>query len=185
MENTSYGALATAIETVSAQSDFKLNYKPIDLVVNWERCSLTANFLSQIDIFGDPLDKDVLHALSTILNELIECSVRLSNNLHQLSQLTISQFPTHITVMSHNKTNQELASKLDIFFQRLFEDDPELLFLNVLNAPVDTLTTIQLGLLMIVRDYNPKIGANIMKSKDDSDNYDIIVRMDIQIKPTH
>ncbi|MBA7484112.1 MAG: GHKL domain-containing protein [Spirochaeta sp.] len=139
------------------ETSFSLTFLPLDIFDNWERAGSLSDFIA--GYFAPYFHSESAHNLiSTIFNELIENAVKFSrNNSHSID----------IVVKKRNKdliariTNSIPRHRKKIFIEicrELFQKDLDELYLQKIEAGMDDSRRSGIGLIIIKKDYDIKIG---------------------------
>lgn len=75
-----YGHYNLVPDSLPSESEFTLKLRPMDLRVQWRRCSLTADYISNYCSYQEKLDPDTSNTISIIINELIENAAKFSKD---------------------------------------------------------------------------------------------------------
>lgn len=152
---------------ISSLPKATMEFRPLNLISKWQRCSLTANFISTLHS-PNPKPQDKLNNIvSTILNELLETAIRYSADKNQTINMGFSS--------KGSKLYFELTlncDTLDVFqFQRFYrnyleKDATEDAMIQLIEAdPTSEKTSFALGLLSLKQDYGAEIGFKIEPEK--------------------
>jgi len=159
-------------------SKVTLNFFPIDAVIDWKRCGIIANFIS--DYFRLHFDnEDAPHfSLSTIINEVIENVNRYSYEKNREARLTVSHLGDYIVIETVHTASKEQAKRLNQTMKKLGISNIETLFFSQVESAIDNeLTESGLGLISLKKDYDAVVSANISPTTDEE-----VYSVGIQIK---
>jgi len=180
---TSYGLYYDVDLQTAWGSEFSIDFVvPLELVSQWRRCGLVADFLANYHSFHFQNPKKALMILSTIINELLENAVKFSKDKNKLVTLSLRHSENSIFVETINVTDESNAARLDGFIFRLNQSDPESLFFEQIEecAVSDHLSS-GLGLLTILKDYEANLGVKIAPKIDDTELHEVAVTVAIQL----
>ncbi len=141
---------------------------PLELVNQWRRCGLVADFLARSHALQLVCPKTALSVLSTIINELLENAVKFSKDRNKLVTISVRQSADVVRIEVINVTDEAQAAALEGFLFQLSETDPETLFFRKVEsfAALDALQS-GIGLLMILKDYHAGLGVKISPKPDE------------------
>lgn len=143
-------------------STMHIDLLPIDLIVQWKRCSILADFLGQYFAYLFADRQGATRVLSTGLNEIVENLAKFSADKRSPVSLTVAHYGDQVRVSTRNVGSlanaEALASRLD----RMANEDAELLFLEQLEhtASQDRASS-GLGLITIKKDYGALLGVTL------------------------
>ena len=179
MQNT-YGNIN---ESLDIKEKFKIEkvLDNIELLNHWERCNDISNKLAdEITSLNTCLSKDLV---SHIINELIENAVKYSNNSSNLSHISCLLYDNLLEIKVKNNTNSFFASKFDSYIEDTFQEDLENIFFKyLLQAAESDNKNSGIGLLIIRKDFNAKIGLIIKKDINLNDTYPVEVCVQVDLK---
>jgi hypothetical protein len=175
-----FGLYLDADEKDAPTSDLSMDFVvPLEFMNQWERVGLVSDFLARFQAFNSTEHKISLNTLSTIINELIENSVKFSMDKNKLVSLSLRQFESGISIETINTTNEKNAISLDRFTERLTNSDPETLFFErIEESAISNSNSSGLGLLSILKDYNDaQLGIKIVPHSVGDDVYDVYIKV--------
>ena len=151
-------------DEVNASDIMQFKFQPLNLISQWNRCSITANFYSKIQESKiKEKRKQVTHIVSSIINELLESALKYS--VEKTDTVAINTFITG------NKAHFEIETICDkcdtILYRRFYkthyqEKDSEATILKLLETYSDNDNiSLAIGLLGLKKDYNAQLGINI------------------------
>lgn len=174
--NHVYGIYSERDKDIETESriDFVV---PLELMDQWQRCSMISNFLASTHTVGFQNTEKVSSLFSTIINELLENAVKFSRDRSKLIMLSLKQRKHDVCIEAVNTTDEVQASKLNAFITRLKTETPEELYIHQLEkvAVLDDPTVSGMGLIMLLHDYHADLGIRISPRIDDDRTYDISV----------
>jgi hypothetical protein len=136
---------------------------PLDLVAQWSRCSLVADFLGEFLASGFDARRDVArNELSTVLNELIENAVKFAFDKQELVSLLMINYGDTIRLEASNVCDVRHATDLAEQIRRVLENDAEELFVEQVErtAAEDRLAS-RLGFITMRKDHGARLGVRI------------------------
>lgn len=163
-------------------TEMSLRVLPIDMIVQWHRCSMMADFLANYLAYHFENRPSAIHVLSSGLNELIENLTKFSADKRAPVDLVITHYGDHLQVTTQNQAwraqTEALASRLD----RMATTDPEELFLEQLEhtASADRAAS-GLGLITVKKDYGALIGAEISPVEGTPDLFTVRVILELDV----
>lgn len=163
MEPIILGEFNILPETLPAEGELNISLNPIDMATYWRRCGAVADFVANFyHNTSTVVDEGNKNLVSTVFNELIENATKYSTKRDSEIKVNIKLYNTilkmHI-VNECNKTNYEaLKNGVD---KLLSEGDLDGLYINKMIAKSENSKESGIGLLMIIKDYDIKIGLRI------------------------
>lgn len=163
-------------EILPPEGHMEMVVKPIDMVTYWRRCGSVSNFVA--DFYKVEKQSDYHENLiSTIFNELIENASKYSTKRDSEIYIDIKLYNTILKLQvknTCNKTNYlSLKKRLE---QLLSTNDLDDLYLKEMTAKSRGDIESGIGLLLILKDYNIKIGAKFEENPQEG-LYDIIFQV--------
>jgi len=156
-----------------AEGDLKFTVKPIDLITHWRRCGIIANFVAEYHESGETeIDKNIV---STVFNELIENASKYSTKRDSEIQIEVKRYNKILKMQVSNTSNQSyfesLINRLTLIINSQNLDD---LFYNEMSKKASGDKQSEIGLLLIFKDYQVKLGAKLVEKGEDL--FDITVQ---------
>lgn len=152
---------------ISSLPKATMEFRPLNLISKWQRCSLTANFISTLHTPTQKPQDTLNNIVSTIINELLESAIRYSADKNQSINMGFSS--------KGSKLYFELTltcDTLDAFqFQRFYrnylekEASDDAMITLIESDPTSEKTSFALGLLSLKQDYGAEIGFKIEPEK--------------------
>jgi hypothetical protein len=182
--NASFGIYNTPIKEKSI-SDLSMDFVfPLELVTQWKRCGMVADFLADYQSFVFKHRKKAISVLSTIINELLENAVKFSSDKNKLVNLSIRHYGKLIEIETINLCNKTQAERLNSYIAKLRSSNIEKLFYDQIEYTAKQNKSISgLGLLTLIKDYSAEIGIKIIPKIESEDSfYNIYVKIFLFIK---
>ena len=156
---------------------------PMEFISHWRRCGMVADFLANYQSFNFSNRKKAMTTLSTIINELLENAVKFSSDQNKEVRLSLRHNNNKIVIETINISDRKAASNLELFIQKLNNENVEKLFFDQIEFTATNATDISgLGLLTLIKDYNAQLGISIKPKAENNDSlYDIFVVVHIPI----
>lgn len=156
-----------------AEGDLRFTVKPIDLITHWRRCGTIANFVAEYHETGETeIDKNIV---STIFNELIENASKYSTKRDSEIQVEVKRYNKILKMQVSNTSNQSyfesLINRLTLIINSQNLDD---LFYDEMLKKESGDKQSEIGLLLIFKDYQVKLGAKLVEKGEDL--FDITVQ---------
>lgn len=156
-----------------AEGDLRFTVKPIDLITQWRRCGTIANFVAEYHETGETeIDKNIV---STIFNELIENASKYSTKRDSEIQVEVKRYNKILKMQVSNTSNQSyfesLINRLTLIINSQNLDD---LFYDEMLKKESGDKQSEIGLLLIFKDYQVKLGAKLVEKGEDL--FDITVQ---------
>jgi hypothetical protein len=166
------GSIPKGLEDRVALSEVSLSIPPVDLVVDWRRCGYVADFLAAYLALAFDDIKQATNLLSTIINELVENSVKYTNSSQSPIRICMRHYGDYIHLSFANQSNQAHVIKLRHFMESMVQEDAEELYFRQLefNAQENVLES-QLGLLSLKKDYKLDFWVYMNKMIDAKDAF--------------
>jgi hypothetical protein len=168
------------LDEASRITSMSLELLPLDFIVQWRRCSLTADYLAA-HLSYHFLQRDTAReVLSGGLNELIENLAKFSDDKRHPVTITVSHYGEVLRVETVNVATKERAGALAERLDRMATTDPELLFLEQLeHTAVNDAQASGLGLITIKKDYGARMSAVI---SDNGERCEITFILDFDVE---
>jgi hypothetical protein len=144
-----------------------MEFRPLNLISKWQRCSLTANFISTLHS-KEPKPQDKLNNIvSTILNELLESAIRYSADKNKTINMGFSSKGSKLYFELTLTCDTLDAFQFQRFYRNYLDKEPtEDTILKLIEADATSeKTSFALGLLSLKHDYNAEIGFKIEPEK--------------------
>jgi hypothetical protein len=160
-----------------AISLLNVSFLPLDLIVQWRRCGQTADYIASFLAYQFKDSGRAMIILSTIINELMENSVKFSVDKRQSSSF-MSGFFGDVTILeATNRTDHIHVAKLLAFIERLLVEDLDDLFVAQIEESAEQLTTSAgLGLITLKKDYVGDMGFRIQQIPE-KNLYEVTVQL--------
>ena len=145
-----------------------MQIRPLNLISNWQRCSLTANFLSTFQSPQSKNKKSVTSILSTIVNELLESAIKYSADKTRNINIGFSTKGSSLYFEITLTSDALDAFQFQKFYEKYLENEgSDTVILELLEEDsTSDKTSFTLGLLSLKQDYNAEIGIKITPEKD-------------------
>ena len=150
---------------------------PLELVGNWEKCSLVSNFFANYQSFNFKDQEKVIVILSTVINELLENAIKFTSDKNKLVSISLKHFNSKVSIETINLSNEENVSRLKRIIHSLNNKNPENLILEQIeNASKTDLNESGLGILTILRDFQANLGIKIIE-KQEPNIYEVFTKI--------
>jgi hypothetical protein len=150
---------------IPAEGDIFIRVKPIDLISYWKRCGILANFSAAFYAFTKENPKIQENAISTVVNELIENATKFSVKREAEVLVQMKLYDTVLKIQIENLTTKHHFLKLQRQLKRLQSNhDLENLYFETLVAKSESPEDSGIGLLLIRKDYQIRLGAKFIES---------------------
>ena len=147
-------------DSIPAEGDVAIKVRPIDLIAYWKRCGIMADFAAAFYAYTQDQPSVQENIISTIFNELIENASKYSVKRNAEVGIHMKLYNTVLKIQTENYTPESHFQKLRKHLSELTEaKDLDELYIKTLAAKSDTTSDSGIGLLLLVKDYNLKIGA--------------------------
>jgi hypothetical protein len=163
-------------EVLPPEGQMKMVVKPIDMVTYWRRCGSVSNFIA--DFYKITKNADFHENLiSTIFNELIENASKYSTKRDSEIFIDVKLYNTILKIQIKNTCNKTNYFALYARLEKLLStSDLDELYLTEMIAKSRGDLDSGIGLLLILKDYNIKIGAKF-EEHPEKDLFDIIFQV--------
>ncbi|HEX8791144.1 MAG TPA: hypothetical protein VF765_09325 [Polyangiaceae bacterium] len=161
MSDTTYGTLLDRPRD-EALGAFEIRFVPLDFVVHWRRCGLTADYLGAAMAYAFERREAAAAVLSTVINELVENAVKFSDDKRTEARVSVVHDGDVLCVEAVNLTDAKRAGELHAFAREFEHADPEAMFLERVartTRPGESASGI--GLLVLKKDYDATIGIRV------------------------
>lgn len=151
-----------------------------DMVVQWRRCALTADFLANFLAPGFCRQEPVRSQVSMVIDELLENAVKFAADQAREVSVSVLDFGDEIRVEARNQCDRAHAADLEASIAKVLRDDPETLFLEAIerSASEDPAAS-RLGIITLCTHAGARIGAKIVETSEDG-LYDVTVQVHLQ-----
>ena len=165
-----------------AEGPDSLELLPIDLIVQWRRCSKMADFLASYFEYHFEDRPVAAQVLSTGLNELIENLAKFSANKHDLVTISVRHFGEVIQIEATNRGRLESMAGLRAVLERIegAHDIEELFVAQVEHSAANDLSASGLGFINLVKDYGAQLGVRIVPAAGGLCDVRVQVRLDVE-----
>jgi hypothetical protein len=147
------------------EAQLGLSLRPIDLTTHWRRCGLlsdtVAGFIAYAYCHGS-LDEAPAHitGISTIFQELLENAAKYSRKRESDIRVRLCHFAGTVLLEIQNAATRTMAAGFERHVERLLAtDDLDNMFLEALEASQKNEIQSGIGLLLLLKDYDVKIGV--------------------------
>lgn len=145
-----------------AEGEVNLTLAPIDLVTYWRRCGQTANFIANFYKLTQNDDRNE-NSLSTVFNEMIENAAKYSTKRDSDIFVDVKLFNTVLQIEVRNTCNKTHYESLKNRLTKLLNhDNLDQLYIEEMIEKGEEAAGSGIGLLLIMKDYNIKIGAKFV-----------------------
>ncbi len=163
-------------------TETRLTLMPLDLIAQWQRCGIAADFLANYLVFLFENRVSAHHMLATGLNELIENLAKFSADKRRLVEVVVAHHGHHLHILTFNQARGAQARALADRLDRMASTDPELLFLEQIEHTANNDRAASgLGLITIKKDYGALIGATLTPVDGAEDLYDIALELVLDV----
>jgi hypothetical protein len=176
-ESISVGEVADS-PIPAAISGLELELRPLELVVHWRRCGLTADWLASYLAydFDAAARATAQNVLSTVINELLENAVKFSADKQAKIRIAVTHHGDFVRLETNNLAAAPRALLLRETFEELGQGSLDALFARRI-AESATPNAPGVGLLILKRDYAARQGVRLTPLPDG--NFDVLVRVDL------
>ncbi|PJZ60696.1 slr1658 superfamily regulator [Leptospira adleri] len=153
-----YGHYNLIPDSLPPESEFSLKLRPMDLRVQWKRCSLTADYISNFCSFPEQLDPDSANTISIVLNELIENAAKFSKDRKGEILLDLKYYSEILKIEIKNSTDEISKNKLENSISSLINRNSDEIYLSKLKESSSQEVNSGIGLLLLSKDFPVRLG---------------------------
>ncbi|MCB9796159.1 MAG: hypothetical protein H6741_25970 [Alphaproteobacteria bacterium] len=176
------GVTLPELDPAERITTLSLTLVPLDFIVQWRRCSLTADYLAELHAYHFARREVAREVLSSAFNELVENMVKFSEDKRLEAQVTVSHYGEVLRVRTVNAAAPSRALALAERLDRMAEEDPELLFLEQLEHTAENDPKASgLGLLSLAKDYGARMGATFRPLDGAGALHEIVFTLDFDV----
>jgi hypothetical protein len=136
-------------------SAIEMEVVPIDLVTEWRRCGMIADFMADYMVHGFERRDTARSVLSTVVNELVENAAKFSADKRATAHVSLRHHGESVHAEIRNEASDAHVEDLRELLGDLARDDPRAVFERRLHGRRG------LGLALLARDYRATVGATI------------------------
>ena len=145
-------------------SAIEMEFVPIDLVTEWRRCGMIADFVADYIVHAFEDRQIARSVLSTVVNELIENAAKFSADKRGTAHVSIRHHGEVLHAEVRNEAIAEHVEQLRDVLGDLANDDATAVFRRRLEDRRG------LGLALLAREYRATLGATIQPDPTDGTN---------------
>lgn len=146
-----------------------------DFHEQWKRCNMVANYVAEYTAYQFERKERAENLISTVLNELLEATVKSSVETEVPIKLSFSQFPDTLVFEVSHGLNGDIDAEYTKFLSLIHKADIEGLYLSLMTADDSASVSFnQLGLVVLVHDFSATIAARV-------DEANGLIRTQVQI----
>ena len=143
-------------------SSLHLQFVPLDFVMHWHRCGLTADYFAAHMAYAFDNREVVRAVLSTVVNELLENAAKFSQDKARPASLLMDVFGPWIAIQTRNRADARRVDDLQSLFRSFEAQSAEELFMARLAGSTDGASSPSgLGLLVLKKDYAVRLASKI------------------------
>lgn len=136
-------------------SEIELEVVPIDLVTQWRRCGMIADFLADYMVYGFERRDTARSVLSTVVNELVENAVKFSTDTRSVAHVSIRHHRDVVHAEIRNDASEKHVQSLREVLEQLAHEEATAVFRRRMEDRRG------LGLAMLAKDYGATVGATV------------------------
>lgn len=137
-------------------SAIEMKVVPIDLVTEWRRCGMIADFMADYMVHGFERRDTARSVLSTVVNELVENAAKFSADKRAVAHVSLRHHGESVHAEIRNEAGEAHVRDLRELLEELARDDAGAVFERRLHARRG------LGLALLARDYRATVGATVV-----------------------
>ena len=158
---------------------YSVSILPLDIFDFWERCGQFSDFIAEYFKYNFTDRPGCKNLISTVINELVENSVKYSKNKSQPVDVTIRKRGDRLVITVTNSVPRHQKEKFASVCQELFERDLDELYVERVEAASRDSKFSGLGLILLKKDYNAQLGFNFFEN--DQDLSYVTISLDIEV----
>ena len=128
---------------------------PIDLVTEWRRCGILADFAAGYLEWAFSRRTAARSVVSTVVNELVENAAKFSADNRVHTHVTLHHYGEVVHAEVRNAASGEHVRRLAEILGALGREPPDAVFRRCVEGRLG------LGLALIARDYHASVGARL------------------------
>jgi hypothetical protein len=136
-------------------SAIELAVVPIDLVTEWRRCGMVADFMADYMVHAFERRDVARSILSTVANELVENAAKFSSNKRATAHVAIRHHGEVVHAEVRNAATERHVQGLREVLSDLARGDATAVFHRRVERRLG------LGLALLARDYGAAVGASV------------------------
>ena len=149
-------------DNLPGEGDLRFTVKPIDMITHWHRCGIIANFVADYHKTDESsIDKNIV---STVFNELIENASKYSTKRDSEIHIEVKRYNKILKMQVTNTSNksyfESLINRLGLIINSKNLDE---LFFKEMQKKSNGNKQSEIGLLIIFKDYEIKLGAKLVE----------------------
>ncbi len=137
-------------------SAIELEVVPIDLVTEWRRCGMVADFMADYMVHAFERRDAARSILSTVANELVENAAKFSADKRAAAHISIRHHGEVVHAEVRNEATDKHVQDLRELLADLARDDATAVFRRRMDDRRG------LGLALLARDYGATVGATVL-----------------------
>ena len=158
---------------------FRVSLLPLDIFDFWERCGQFSDFIADYFNYNFTDRPGCKNLISTVINELVENSVKYSKNKSQPIELIIRKRGHRLVITITNSVPRHQKEKFADVCQELFNRDLDELYVERVQAASTDAKYSGLGLILLKKDYGAQLGFNFFDNEQEL-SY-VTVSLDIEV----
>lgn len=176
VETSTLGIYNDIPKGMPAEGDVSITVKTIDMVTNWKRCGILANFVSIFYASAQNNESTNENTISTILNELLENAVKYSVKRNAEIALNTRLYDSILLIEINNRTSERHFFTFKNFLETTIDNDNlDELYLEKLLQKDEGVSESGIGLILLLKDYGVNIGAKLQHNTD-TDSYSVSIQ---------
>jgi hypothetical protein len=157
-------------------SELSVTLVPLEVVSEWRRCSETADYIARYFAHDFADRETAMLVLSTVINELVENTVKFSSDKTEPGEIVVRQFGDRLSITTSNVAQPVHADLLRAAVDRIRVGDPEALFAERIAHPPEV-GSAGIGLIMLRKDYAARMDVRTSPHASRAD----LVRVEVEV----
>jgi hypothetical protein len=142
----------------------RIEVVPIDLVTEWRRCGLVADFAAGYLVWAFERRAAARSVVSTVVNELVENAAKFSVDHRASTHVSLRHYGDVVHAEIRNEASDEHVARLREIVEALARDGAESVFRRQLEERKG------LGIALLARDYGATVGATVSPACENGRN---------------
>lgn len=175
MQEVTIGDYNLVPENIPAEGDVFIRLKPIDLIAYWKRCGILADFAAAFYAYTQDKPQGPENSISTIFNELIENATKYSVKRNAEVSIHMMMYDSVLKIQIENNTTSNHFEAFQKHLTDLLEcEDLDAYYIDLLATKAEGTSESGIGLLLLLKDYQIKVGAKFIRDQDEQ--YKVIIQ---------
>lgn len=170
MSARTYGDFDFIPEDMIPEAQLGLMFQPIDLTAHWRRCGLISDTIASFVAYAYTQKslEDApprLTGISTVFQELLENAAKYSRKRESDIQVRVRHYARAVLLEVQNGASKKRARDFESHVRKLMRADAaalDTIFIETLEASRENDYQSGIGLLLLLKDYDVKVGVRFV-----------------------